>query len=58
MSAVELQQAHKRSLCLATEFVNMLNEMRFGKLDYATARAFQQLSREVKYDDGIEPTEL
>ena len=45
-------------LVLPTEFVDMLNAMRFGNLDAATALSFRKLSREVKYDDGIEPTEL
>ncbi|KAI0828262.1 hypothetical protein BC628DRAFT_106512 [Trametes gibbosa] len=36
----------------------MLNAMRFGRLNEQTARAFWGLSREVRYDDGIEPTEL
>ncbi|KAH9853029.1 hypothetical protein C2E23DRAFT_702041, partial [Lenzites betulinus] len=40
------------------KFVDMLNAMRFGRLSDQTARAFSGLSREVQYDDGIEPTEL
>ncbi|KAI0666295.1 hypothetical protein C8Q78DRAFT_984565, partial [Trametes maxima] len=39
-------------------FVNMLNAMRFGKLHPEAVTAFRNLSREVHYDDGIEPTEL
>ncbi|RXK41952.1 hypothetical protein M231_00673 [Tremella mesenterica] len=39
-------------------FVDMLNEMRFGRLTPESIKAFQSLSRQVKYDDGIEPTEL
>ena len=40
------------------EFVDMLNAMRFGKLDAEAIMAFRELSREVHYDDGVEPTEL
>ncbi|KAG1889337.1 PIF1-like helicase-domain-containing protein [Suillus subluteus] len=40
------------------EFVDMLNAMRFGKLDKASIQAFQSLSRQVEYDDGIGPTQL
>ncbi|KAI0724206.1 hypothetical protein C8T65DRAFT_563301, partial [Cerioporus squamosus] len=40
------------------KFVDMLNAMRFGNLDAEATLAFRKLSREVKYDDGIEPTEL
>ncbi|KAI0651482.1 hypothetical protein C8Q79DRAFT_38298 [Trametes meyenii] len=36
----------------------MLNAMRFGKLHPEAVAAFRNLSREVHYDDGIEPTEL
>ena len=36
----------------------MLNDMRFGRLDAEVTLAFRALSREVRYDDGIEPTEL
>ena len=39
-------------------FVDMLNRMRFGEMDAGTIKAFRNLSREVKYDDGISPTEL
>ncbi|KAG1825552.1 PIF1-like helicase-domain-containing protein [Suillus subaureus] len=40
------------------QFVDMLNAMRFGKLDKASIQAFQSLSRPVGYDDGIGPTQL
>jgi len=36
--------------------VDLLNAMRFGKIE--NAAAFQALAREVKYSDGIQPTEL
>ena len=36
----------------------MLNAMRFGKLDPGMIMQFHQLSRAVKYDDGIEPADL
>ena len=39
-------------------FVNMLNAMRWGRIDEVTTRAFRALEREVTYDDGIQPTEL
>ncbi|KAH6916795.1 hypothetical protein BKA70DRAFT_1091185, partial [Coprinopsis sp. MPI-PUGE-AT-0042] len=39
-------------------FVDMLNEMRFGKMQPSTIQAFKSLSRKVTYSDGIEPTEL
>lgn len=43
---------------LVTAFVDMLNSMRFGQMDSKTIEAFTKLSRKVKYDDLIEPTEL
>ena len=36
----------------------MLNAMRLGQMNDDVIAAFQQLSRPVTYDDGIEPTEL
>lgn len=39
-------------------FVDMLNEMRYGKLTQASITKFKQLSRALQFDDGIEPTEL
>ena len=45
-------------LNICAEFVDMLNAMRFGKMDAQATVSFRQLSRPVKYDDGIEPTEL
>lgn len=39
-------------------FVDMLNAMRYGDLDQRTIAEFRKLSRPVKYEDGIEPTEL
>lgn len=42
-----------------TEFVDMLNEMRFGKLSLKSIQRFRSLSRPPAYPkDGIEPTEL
>lgn len=32
--------------------------MRYGRMNAATTKAFRDLSRTVKYTDGIEPTEL
>ncbi|KAL1747296.1 PIF1-like helicase-domain-containing protein [Schizophyllum fasciatum] len=40
------------------EFVDMLNELRFGTLKPETVRKLQALSRPVEYTDGIEPTGL
>ncbi|TBU34899.1 P-loop containing nucleoside triphosphate hydrolase protein [Dichomitus squalens] len=40
------------------KFVDMLNAIRFGRLDAEVNMVFRQLSREVHYDDGVEPTEL
>lgn len=39
-------------------FVDMLNEMRFGRLTPESIQRFRQLQRPIHYDDGIEPTEL
>jgi ATP-dependent DNA helicase PIF1 len=36
----------------------MLNEMRFGRMQPDSIRAFQSLSRPIQYDDGLEATEL
>lgn len=41
-----------------TEFVDMLNEMRFGRLSSASIAKFKSLCRPVVYEDGIVPTEL
>lgn len=54
-------------LCLApddqqindlTDFVDMLNAMRFGQLNSRTIEEFNKLSRPLVYNDGIEPTEM
>lgn len=39
-------------------FVEMLNCLRLGEITDSMARSFRELSREVYYEDGIEPTEL
>ncbi|KAF9455001.1 hypothetical protein P691DRAFT_9274 [Macrolepiota fuliginosa MF-IS2] len=39
-------------------FANMLNEMRYGKMQESTVKIFQSLARNVTYNDGIEPSEL
>ena len=44
--------------CSHIGFVDMLNEMRFGRLTPESIRTFESLSRPLKMDDGIEPTEL
>ncbi|KAI0336180.1 hypothetical protein GY45DRAFT_1238914 [Cubamyces sp. BRFM 1775] len=40
------------------KFVDMLNAMRYGRMNAETTKAFRDLSRPVTYTDGIEPTEL
>lgn len=42
----------------ASEFVDMLNEMRFGKLSPKSIQKFYSLSREIQYEDGLGATEL
>ena len=42
----------------APAFVEILNEMRFGKLQSGTVRIFETLSRDIIYDDGTGPTDL
>ena len=44
--------------CLCVDFVDMLNEMRFGKISEKTESKFKHLSRSIIYNDGVEPTEL
>lgn len=41
-----------------TEFVDMLNEMRFGHLSAKSIDRLKTLSRAIVYHDGILPTEL
>jgi ATP-dependent DNA helicase PIF1 len=41
-----------------TEFIDMLNEMRFGRLSSQSIARFKSLSREIQYDDGLGATEL
>lgn len=53
-----LNRATCALLSQLTDFVDMLNAMRFGQIDDKAARAFAALSRRVEYADGIEPTEL
>lgn len=40
------------------EFVDMLNEMRFGRLSDQSVQKFMRLSRPLQYDDGVSATEL
>ena len=46
------------ALTINTEFVNMLNEMRFGNLTPKSIAKFRSLSRIIRYDDGVDATEL
>ncbi|OCB88619.1 hypothetical protein A7U60_g4217 [Sanghuangporus baumii] len=40
------------------DFVDMLNEMRFGRLTSRSISKFKSLSREIHYEDGMAATEL
>ncbi|OJT10895.1 ATP-dependent DNA helicase PIF1 [Trametes pubescens] len=40
------------------EFVDMLNEMRFGRLTDKSIQRFKALSRDIVYEDGLGATEL
>ncbi|KTW27996.1 hypothetical protein T552_01860 [Pneumocystis carinii B80] len=40
------------------DFVEMLNELRLGRLSYNSISKFRSLDRELQFDDGLEPTEL
>jgi len=46
------------SLPDVSAFVELLNEMRFGKLSEQNKSRLGVLSRQVKYTDSVEPTEL
>ncbi|KAH9081888.1 hypothetical protein EDB83DRAFT_2335387 [Lactarius deliciosus] len=39
-------------------FVDVLNDMRWGKMSKESISKLRQLSRKLVYEDGIEPTEL
>ena len=39
-------------------FVSILDEMRYGRLSKKTVAVLSSLKREIKYEDGIAPTEL
>ncbi|SCZ87336.1 BZ3500_MvSof-1268-A1-R1_Chr2-2g04802 [Microbotryum saponariae] len=52
---VNLTQVFRQS---DTRFIDMLNEMRFGTLSAKSIAIFKSLSRDPKYTDGIDPTEL
>lgn len=47
---------HTRSAYV--EFIDMLNEMRCGRLTLQSILKFRSLSREIEYGDGLGPTEL
>lgn len=40
------------------ELIDMLNALRHGEMDDTMIEKFYKLSRKVKYEDGLEPTEL
>lgn len=40
------------------DFIDMLNEMRFGQLSPKSVQKFKQLARPIRYEDGLEATEL
>lgn len=52
---VNLTQVFRQS---DTSFVDMLTEMRFGQLTDKTIACFEKLSRPLKLDEGVMPTEL
>jgi hypothetical protein len=43
---------------MLTAFVDMLNALRFGRVEETTLKAFKSLARSVEYTDGIVPTDL
>lgn len=43
---------------LPAAFANMLNEMRLGMISEQTVANFKSLERELRFDDGLEVTEL
>jgi ATP-dependent DNA helicase PIF1 len=43
---------------LSAEFIDMLNQMRFGRLSQDSIRKFSNLKRPIDVSDGIQPTEL
>jgi ATP-dependent DNA helicase PIF1 len=45
-------------IVMDAEFVDMLNEMRFGRLSDKSIAKFKALSREIVYEDGLSATEL
>lgn len=45
-------------LFIILAFVDLLNEMRFGKLSEQNKSRLIALSRQVAYRDSVEPTEL
>lgn len=45
-------------LTVGTEFVDMLSSMRLGHLNPQLIAKFQQLSRPLVYDDGIDASVL
>ena len=52
-------QDHPTYLTLTrAEFVDMLNEMRFGRLSNKSVSKFKSLSRALSNDDGVAATEL
>jgi hypothetical protein len=40
------------------EFVDILNEMRFGALSSKSIQSIKRLSRPIEYEDGLAPIEL
>jgi len=40
------------------DFAQMLNEMRLGRISEQTVQSFKSLSRPLRFDDGLEVTEL
>ncbi|AEO57873.1 hypothetical protein MYCTH_93913 [Thermothelomyces thermophilus ATCC 42464] len=62
-SAPDMQETFKThmartSAITLSKFAAMLNEMRLGRISDQTVRSFQELSRPLTFNDGLEVTEL
>lgn len=53
-----ISTAMPSKLILNLEFVDMLNDLRFGNLNKEAIATFKALHRPLVYNDGIQPTEL
>jgi hypothetical protein len=48
----------KRELILLSELIKMLNDIRYGIKSEDTIGLLRSLSREIKFNDGIQPTAI